>query len=111
MPANSDQPSAVSDQPEDSIDPVVTEPKSAAVDAADELVLIDAEIKQLFQLQEASMKKLKSAAGVGTIVRSRNGSRVMLKDELPAGQLKAFKTTCFSRYSIVVTPASTRGKG
>lgn len=102
-------PADTSPQAEDA--PVVpTEPKSAAVDAADELALIDTEMKQLFQLQEASLKKLIAAAGVGTIVRSRNGSRVMVKDELPRGQLKAFKTTCFSRYSIIVTPPSNRGK-
>ena len=101
--------------PDEILDQLVEEPlpatgKPTAIDAADELVLIDAEIKQLFQLQEASLKKLKASAGVGTIVRSRNGSRVMIRDELPAGQLKAFKTTCFSRYSIIVTPPSNRGK-
>lgn len=81
---------------------------AAATDAADELELLDREIKQLYQLQEASLRKLLDAVGPGNIVRARSGARVMVKDELPEGQSKAFKTTCFARYSIVVTPPSTR---
>lgn len=91
--------------PDTPIEAAVTPENSTAVDAADELVLIDLEIKQLFALQESALKRFMKSAGTDTIVLSRNGSRVLVKDELPRGQIKAFKTTCFSRYSVVVQHA------